>query len=539
MTCLNSIFKKIPSLIIIGAFGVSMLLVSTAPRPVKAQWAVADGISYIKMALSHATQEVQVYLEGTMQAKEFIGDPYAWALEKSLLDTVSAKMINMVSGGYHDPNTGNVGAMFVTNLSRNLRDNVGTPVALKTVLSMQKGESPFAALAAGQIRYAYFHSTSPLGFWQTNNYTLNRRVYNTHRFLNGDFSQGGVNGFLSMATNPLNNPYGTYFAAQNQLNNRVYNARSARKAELGFGGGFLSQPGTPGSIVKAQLNKALGSGVGSMIAADALGEVVTNMTADLVNRALGGNGGLGGFTSPDSSGSSGLSRYANQKPPLQSINTIANGITGSINRNEKVLKTYISNWSTILGPTQKAHDALAALISYTPPKNITSTSTVSNSNSQFTYSTSEYAACVKDFKSLQPVASASQASVQKILTRGKLVTSKANAALKKFEVVQKEVNTALKTKTLAAITKATDDYQNITRSDGLMPSGTNIEYASTQSVSIPTTKGGGGVNSSGIDKLTVTGSTIVSRMPVLSTNATKALAKTKTCFANSVVPLFN
>ncbi len=61
MTYLRSMLKTIPFLIIIGAFGVSMLLVSTAPRPVKAQWAVSDGISYIKMALSHATQEVQAY----------------------------------------------------------------------------------------------------------------------------------------------------------------------------------------------------------------------------------------------------------------------------------------------------------------------------------------------------------------------------------------------------------------------------------------------------------------------------------------------
>ncbi len=533
MTCLNSIFKKIPSLIIIGAFGVSVLLVSTTPRPVRAVWPVSDGLAYVKMALAHATQRIQVYLASSIQTKEYIADPYAWAFEKAALDAVSAKIINMVSGGYHDPYTGNVGAMFVTNLSRNLRDNVGTPVALKTILSMRKGESPFSALAAGQIRYAYFHSTSPLGFWQTNNYTLNRRVYNTHRFLNGDFSQGGVNGFISMTTNPLNNPYGTYYAEQNQLNNRVYNARSARKAELGYGGGFLSQPGSPGSVVRAQLNKALGSSVGAMIAADEISEVVTNMTADLVNRALGGNGGLGGFTSPDSSGRSGVSRYANQKPPMQSINTIANGLTESINRNEKVLKTYISNWSTILKPTQKAHDSLATLISYTPPKNITIPATYDNP-AQLKYNPLKYAACIKDFKSLQPVASASQASVQKILTRGKLVTGKANAALKEFEVIRQEVNSALKTKTLAAITKATDDYQNLTRDAGLMPSATNMEYASTQSVSIPVTNGGGGVNSSGIDGLTVTGSTIVSRMPVLSTNATKALAKTKMCFANSI-----
>lgn len=534
MTYFHSMLKRIPALIIIGAFGVSMLLVSATPKPAKAQWAVADGLAYVKMAIAHGTQQFQAYLASSINAKEYIADPYAWAFEKAALDAVSAKIINMVSGGYHDPYTGNVGAMFVTNLSRNLRDNVGTPVALKTVLSVRKGQSPFAALAAGQIRYAYYNSSSPLDFWKTNNYTLSRRVYNTRRFLNGDFSQGGVNGFLSMTTNPMNNPYGTYYAAHNQLDARVYSARSNRKSELGYGGGFLSGPGSPGSVVKAQLNKALGSSVGSMIAADEISEVVTNMTADLVTHALGGLDGISGFTRPNSSGYSGVSSYSNQRPPAESINTIANGLTEHINRNEKTLKTYISNWSTIISSTQKAHDALAALISYTPPKNITPAATINDPYPQPEYTPLKYAACVKDFKSLQPVASASQASVQKILTRGELVTGKANDALKKFEVVRKEVNTALKTKTLAAITKARSDYQNMTRGGGLMPSGTNIEYASTQMVFIPSAKGGSGVQASGIDGLTVTGSTVVSRMPVLSSNAVKALAKTKTCFANSI-----
>ncbi len=525
--------KKIPALIIIGAFGVSMLLVSTAPRPVKAQWEVSDLIQYVNMALAYASQKIQLYNESAMKVKEYGLDPLAWASEKSALQKATGRTINMVSGGYHDPYTKHTGPMFVTNLLSNLRDNVGAPIANRVISDVGQGGSPFAASVASQIRSNYFNNSSPQGFWGTHKYTLAQIVGNTSQFLHGDFSQGGVNGFLSMVTNPLNNPYGTYFAAQSHLNTKVTNAQSARRTELTYGGGFLSSPGVPGSVVKAQLDKGLSSGISSMVAADEISEVIGILAANLATNALGGSDGIGGFTKPGTNGKSGANSFVNEPPPAKSINTIANTLIKQIDTSEGTLTTYINNWHIILNATQRAGSSLTALISYTPPANIT-INTVS-SGKQKKYDPVKYAACLSDFQLLQPVASASQASVQKIINRGNTVIANAKKALKKFEVIRQELNNALKTKTLAAITKATDDYETLTSiSNGLMPSGPDIEYASTQSVFVPSAQGGQGVSSSGIDGLTVTGSTVVSRMPVLSTNATKALAKTKTCFANSI-----
>ena len=71
-------------------------------------------------------------------------------------------------------------------------------------------------------------------------------------------------------------------------------------ADVGSSGGENCQTVTPGSVISSSLNKALGAGQDSLVAADEIDEIIGALASQLVNQVLGPGGLLG--TSQTSAG---------------------------------------------------------------------------------------------------------------------------------------------------------------------------------------------------------------------------------------------
>lgn len=90
-------------------------------------------------------------------------------------------------------------------------------------------------------------------------------VQNFQGFVNGDFSQGGWQGWISMTSQPQNNPYGSQLMAEEIVATRITNRQNTAKISLDWGSGFKSILGsdgsikTPGSLISAKLNEATGN----------------------------------------------------------------------------------------------------------------------------------------------------------------------------------------------------------------------------------------------------------------------------------------
>ena len=90
-------------------------------------------------------------------------------------------------------------------------------------------------------------------------------VQNFQGFVNGDFSQGGWQGWISMTSQPQNNPYGSQIVAEEIMVTRIANRQNTAKITLDWGSGFKSILGsdgsirTPGSMISAKLNEATGN----------------------------------------------------------------------------------------------------------------------------------------------------------------------------------------------------------------------------------------------------------------------------------------
>ena len=163
-------------------------------------------------------------------------------------------------------------------------------------------------------------------------------------FMNGDFSQGGWPAFMAMTTQPQNNYMGAYLTAQSDLQSQIATRQASIRADVSAGGGFMSyqkcedlgtvgptgtaadaqrisgnnpnvttklnndgsvtyqlcHTETPGSTISASLNKQLGSGSDSLVAADEFDEILSAAFNQLLSSVL-----KGGLYSSSNSGSGG------------------------------------------------------------------------------------------------------------------------------------------------------------------------------------------------------------------------------------------
>jgi hypothetical protein len=174
-------------------------------------------------------------------------------------------------------------------------------------------------------------------YYQTQQFqcTMTGVVGNIEDFL-ADFSQGGWDSWFEMTQNQTNNPYGAYLAAKIELDSRVAAAVGLEQKQLDWNQGFMSWsrctktnpppmredidvvfdgvvktpnlehvPGkavgdciergpveTPGSTIKAQLDKVLPSGLEKLISVQHVEQLVNAFAAGLLQKFVFGPKGI-------------------------------------------------------------------------------------------------------------------------------------------------------------------------------------------------------------------------------------------------------
>lgn len=213
------------------------------------------------------------------------------------------------------------------------------------------------------------------------------------KFIDGDFAEGGLDGFFNVAVNQQNNPYGSYLHAKGQMTIQLSEKLKLEANVLDWGGGFMSKknctpkyiadedamreryPGrkiqeegnqlcaivTPGITIENQLASVLGSGIRQLELADELGEIVSALMAQLTKEVIVGAKGLLGTSQVSvNSGSTYLEQVVAEQAGLTG-DALMEGITTTINLSRELETKYKSVHELTLTKTQTANTALMIL----------------------------------------------------------------------------------------------------------------------------------------------------------------------------------
>ncbi len=465
------IFKKISS-VFLGILILVLVSITTVPERADAQWAVIDPTNLVQNTVS-AVANLASHVKG------YVLDPLAWVLSKSTLQSIVKSTISSIN------KSGNGAPAYVTNLQTLLK-STGDTQANSFISQLQTNgsiKSPFQTAIASYTRNNYLQSTSNTGFFTENAYTLGKVSPNpTMAYNGGIFTQqgGGMSALMNAWTYQANNPFGASMLAAGALGTQVSAAQQQIKDEAAFGQGYLStRPAssvtttggttqrttannplslsslatdlsksiqTPGSTIKASLEKAAGSGIDTLVNTHTLGELITSLLGQLISQVVG-PGGLAGTSQPSSSGTT----YFNQTDPSQV--TINNNLTTSFSSTISDQITQVlhfqSNWTTINTVAIGASTALSNSTCYP--------------NAQTTITN----------------------IVQPVLTQASAALSQASSGIVALKNIQNQlppVNSKTdQSAVIANISKKYNDLLNSTTTPSL-PSATAIAYAGAQSI---------------------------------------------------------
>ncbi len=376
-----------------------MLVVAPAPLLVAPQKAYAIfGIGDIVIdptnlvqttltAIASVLHEIHGY---AMWVKAYVLDPIAFVMSGDLLRSITAGVIDFING----KTNGTGSPQYEQNLQRSLLV-LGDTRAVAFFGEIGNSNSPFASTIMTSLRNNYLLNTSAAGFWAQNRCTLFDVSPNVPMFLAGDFRQGGWSAWLSLTTQPNNNPYLLYYQTQAELDSRVRGAVANRLEELGWGQGFISwcgditstgggdstdpnaipdsvavtsaqdctksdgTPGTiktPGSMIKATLDQVLGTNLQKATLLGDAGGQITQIFSDLAGilqtigygatlLGAGGSGGLFGFSQSGPTAVSPLDTYRTTQGYL---NITTGGIVQNVQNSGQgdTLATRINKFST-------------------------------------------------------------------------------------------------------------------------------------------------------------------------------------------------
>lgn len=393
------------------------LIVSTPVIAAKTTFsAIKDTLNLVSTYTNTAANVAQ-------QINTYVLQPLAFVLSGNLMKLITASVLDFVIG-----KTNKTGApQFVQDLQGNLQ-RVGDIQANAFFVQFGKNSnSPFSSAISSSLRTNYLQNTSSAGFFAANRNTLSMYSPNQDAFLKGDWSQGGIGAWFALTTQSQNNPYTFYQASQSHLSSVVGSSVSARLSELNWGQGFLSwcgptaqteqtdpgyieptqtdpgyiaseqtasvNPGdsctnsdgtpgiikTPGSTIKATLDKVLGGTQDKLVQMGSLtkeingilGNVATVMgTVQFASHLLGGSdsGGLAGVGQTSAANpTSRLQQYQSpgylgvtQSTVLQNATTLPMSGPDMLNR----VAQYESAWNTIRGAANSASTTVASLASF-------------------------------------------------------------------------------------------------------------------------------------------------------------------------------
>ncbi len=392
-------------------------VVGTVSIPFQIKTSIESTVSAIKNTITAIETTTSAIANTALQVDKYVLEPLAFVLSGQLLKSMTAGIIAFVDGQANGTGV----PQFVQDLQGHLQ-NVGD-IQAQTFLTQfnANSNSPFASAITVSLQNDYAQKTNLGGFLAKNQCTLTQASANPTAFLAGDWSQGGVGEWFALTTQNQNNPYMLYQSSQNEMASMVAGATAARLAELNWGQGFLSWCGdsttnagsapstagastgsgvvgsagdpctqtdglpgivkTPGSVIKASLDKALGTtfdklvnmGNASAEINSIMGNIATVMsTVNFATQVLGGSGSGGlfgiGQTSSGQSGGSQLSQYQNSPSYLgttqASVYNSAAALPASGSNMLSNIAQYQSAWNTINTAASSASNSLHDLINF-------------------------------------------------------------------------------------------------------------------------------------------------------------------------------
>ncbi len=176
-------------------------------------------------------------LLGGVTVKEFVLDPIAFGVNKAALQSLAKSTINWVNSGF------NGSPSFVQDISKAFLQT-GDAEAQNFVNDFLNNgtlsNNPFREQVGQQVLANYFRNTSNDSFSLNNQFTLDQVSSDPQAFINGDYTKGGLDAWMSLVLNPGNNPLALFQTASNELNNRVSGKQGQLRDELNRNQGFLS-----------------------------------------------------------------------------------------------------------------------------------------------------------------------------------------------------------------------------------------------------------------------------------------------------------
>lgn len=349
---------------------------------------------------------IENFINHTMgNLKDFVLDKLATMLAKQILHQLTVSVINWINTGFEGSPSflQNPGAFFLDAADQVSGAFLASNGPLASLCS------PFAidirlGLALQQTTLStkrYTCTFSKIYEAQKNgpDIIVNGQVIKSSQsssmngFLKGDFNQGGWPAFISLTTEPQNNPYGAFLMAQADLNARINARQNVIHADLQLGQGFMSWqsckdipggtvdpevPGqvedaeamvgndpsvkrkpnkdgtltyqtcetqTPGSVISGQLQTSLNVPVVELELADSINAVIdaliTKMTTTLIS------GGLSSLSS-GGSGSGGRSYTQEVITEINSEQALQGSVTelsAKINASISVIPRYTDQYT--------------------------------------------------------------------------------------------------------------------------------------------------------------------------------------------------
>lgn len=298
--------------------------------------------------------------------KNFTFDRIAVMAAKQVLHQITVSVVNWINSGFQGS------PLFLTNpggFFLDVADQItGAFIATNGPLSSLC--SPFAidirlGLALSQTTFATQRYRCTLGEIIrvqkggpdiiVNGQVVRSSQGSMRGFLGGDFNQGGWPAFITLTTEPQNNPYAAFQRAEAELNHRIISGQNVIKADLQMGMGFMSwsdckdlpqgtgefindpsikqkinkdksityqtcEVKTPGSVISGSLEKNLNVPVTELELADDINAVLNALFNQLTSRLIGG--GLGSLSSPSGSESAFTQQVTNSINAEQSQQTL-------------------------------------------------------------------------------------------------------------------------------------------------------------------------------------------------------------------------
>ena len=527
----------------------------------------ADALSLIEETINeiaNVAAEIELYADWI---NTYILQPVAFIKSGNLMKSLTAGVIKFVTG----VTNGTGASQFVQNLQGNLQTFGDKQASAFLSQFKSNSNSPFAASIVSSLRKNYLQSTSLAGFFSANKCTLTESSSDVNGFLAGDWSKGGITAWFALTTQDQNNPYMLYQKSQSRLNSLVGSAQAARSAQLSWGQGFLSwcgaadsessgsesndnvscstasdctsgyceydditgastckarngvNPGdpctnsdgtsgtikTPGSVIKASLDKVLGGNQDKLVQvgrmAKELGGVMNSIatvwnTVNFAKSILGGSGsndGLFGFGTSVMTSSSNSSAY-DQASTTDVYTGVATDSALTSDMPSRIEK-YKTAWDTIKASANTASTSVKSLIK-------TCTDNAAAAGASATFKT----------------AATAQVSAAQTVLNGAIATVFAD-----FETASTTIKTANATvanikATLANGESASDDIQSL---QTMSPTSSDLKTAMYDATVLST------ATASPEGSLTVSGDSIADRMSLISTNA--ATLKTTVCDPSS------